>query len=396
MTNPVATILATSGDQALLAAGNRVTALAIGQIGVFNAGTQLSIDTTATPDMFQEFFIAVGTDPTATGSLSDVRRSSGDFIVLKDINAIDFRCSSISRQEIWDITGFTANCNTEYMIRMGLAFPLAGITYGFNMPMLVFSYTTGCCDGCGTDCPSGDCNELALGMVNTLNDDENGLFVANLIDVTSTPGTPIIVAISDYTTWVAANPGLCLGIRITTVSVPMSQFVNGINIKYDYPRVPHLNISLVEGFVCNGTVTAFQAAINEQGYGYDLLEQESDDSGNTAIGKGPFRTSALIGVPFDNYESIIVKTAYYMQYTITSNQKSSNGGVRQDTMTPLETTIAIPCGDSTTADAFVALMDIVTNGLFKPMSDAEADCTCHTANTIDTLNDSTLDGDSVN
>lgn len=396
MNNPVAQILASTGNQALLGAGANVISLAVGQLGVFNAKTQLSVDTTATADEYQEFFIAVGTDPSGAGTTTDVRRSAGQYIILKDLNAIDYRCYSATQPAIYLISGFTANCNTEYVIRMGLSFPLAGITYGFNMPMKVFSYTTACCPGCGTDCPSGDCNELAVGITDALNADKDGLFVAVCADVTTTPGTPIPIDKSAVAAWVTANPGLCLGVQITTIPTPLGQFLNGINLTYDYPRVPILNLSLVEGFACNGTTSIYQQPINQQGGGYDLLENESNDSGQNAgnkFGGGPFRTG-LMGVPFNNYYSIISPTGKYTQYTLTGNNKSNNGGSRSDTMTPLETTIAIPCADTTTRTAFVTLMDVITAGVFKPMLPANVACpACTVANVVSSLDDTNKDGD---
>jgi uncharacterized protein (DUF2345 family) len=49
-TNPVFQVLTTSGNQAPLAAGNRVDSLANGQLGIFNYHTGLSVDGTVPGD----------------------------------------------------------------------------------------------------------------------------------------------------------------------------------------------------------------------------------------------------------------------------------------------------------------------------------------------------------
>lgn len=374
--SPLSQIIATKGNASPMAINKRISELAVGQIGVFNFRTGLSLSVASPIENANEFFLAVGVDRDGDTVLDDAVRSAGDYIQMDNIIAITYRCYTPSQAQIWDLTDFVANCNTEYSLKIRLNLEKAYVTYGFNLPGKTFTYITDCCDNCGVGCPSGDCNELAFGLLTAINDDPDGLFIANFLDYTTTPGTSVVVVDGAYAAWVASvdNAGKCLGIRITTIAAKLGAYVNGINLKYDYPRVPTIIVSLIEGFNCNGTLTEFQTAIHSEGDGYDMLKLESDDTGNNPNGHGPFRTSSLIGVPFANYESTILSTGIYAQYTIVSTHASSNGGSITSDMGTLETTVIIPCADTTTRTNFIALMDALTLHKFPANATNNSNC----------------------
>lgn len=398
MNNPVSQILPASGNAAILAAGSRESSLAVGQLGIFNYKTGLSIDSTSTLDSTNEFYISVAyTD--ANGNLN-VRRSAGQMIQGKAITALTYRCYSPGQAQLTDITGFTANCNTEYAIKVRLQLEKAYLDYGFNLPGKTFTYVTSCCNQCGSGCPSGDGNELAFGLEAAINSDPDGLFIANFLDYTTTPGTNTIVADNAYAAWVAnpANAGKALGLRITTIAAALGTYMNGINLTYDYPRIPELIVSLIEGFDCNSTAVIAQDSINQQGAGYDMLKIESDDSGNNLGGTVPgnpvFRTSAALGVTLPTYQSLVLSTGIYAQYTITHGNSVGNGGSLTTNMTGLETMIIIPCADTTTRTSFVTAMDALFLGKFQANLPANVACpACTVANTVNTQNDNTKIGD---
>ncbi len=396
MNNLVSQIMFSSGNAAVLDKGSRITSLAVGQIGIFNYKTGLSIDETSAVTDADEFFIAVGVDRDGDTVLDDVIHSAGEYIQMRSVTSITYRCYTPSQAQTVDITDFVANCNTEYTIKIRLQLEKAYVSYGFNLPGKTFAYVTDCCNDCGTGCPSGDCNELALGLETAINNDPDGLFIANFLDYTTTPGTPVVVADADYAAWVAdvANAGKCLGIRITTIPAVLGAYVNGINLKYDYPRVPTVIVSLIEGFDCNGVVTVSQNPIHSEGDGYDLMEEESNDAGQNGNGKGPFRTSALIGVPFDNYQSTALSTGKYAQYIITGGNVSSNGGSVVTNLSATCNTIAIPCADTATRTDFVTIMDALTANKWSALIASNVACpACTVANEVTTQNDNTKIGD---
>lgn len=383
--NRVSTIMATKGNQSPVAINKKINELAVGQIGVFNADTNLSLSVASPVSNAKRFYIAIGVDTEGGSTLNDVIKSSGTHINMDEISNISFRCYSPHNPQIIDVVNFVANCQTQYSINIKLNVEAAYVSYGFNLPGKTYNYVTSCCNDCGTGCPSGDCNELALGLVTAINNDKDGLFAAYLLDYTTTPGSHVVVDIDDYESWVTdvANAGKCLGLRVVTIPTKMYQYLNGINLKYDYPRVPTLYLSLTEGFNCNGEIVYTQDAIHSQGDGYDMKKMESDASGNTATGKSAYRISGLVGVPVFSYVGTVDVNTAYVQYTIESNQSSTNGGIQSTTMTPLSTTVVIPCADGTTRTDFIALMDALTAGKFAALASTNAACpSCSTANVI--------------
>ena len=73
-TNPVFQVLVPSGNAALLAAGSTPSSLAVGQLGIFNLHTGLSIDGTALADA-RDIFMAVGLNLSGAGGGATETRS---------------------------------------------------------------------------------------------------------------------------------------------------------------------------------------------------------------------------------------------------------------------------------------------------------------------------------
>jgi len=83
--NPVFQVLVPTGDQVVLPAGSPVTALAVGQIGVFSATTNLSQDATTIVNE-RAIFLAVGVDTAGGTTLDDVATSAGQNIPRNDVD----------------------------------------------------------------------------------------------------------------------------------------------------------------------------------------------------------------------------------------------------------------------------------------------------------------------
>lgn len=179
-TNPVYSVLATSSDQAVLAAGSRVSALANGQIGVFNYHTGLSIDGTV-PANAKDIFLAVGINRTSggTSAMEDLKQSAGQFIQARNAKAYTVKGYVPQIEKVQVITGFTAKCDTDYAVKLDVVSPLMYQLNGYNQNAKTFTFRTGCCTD--TTCPTcGDNNELAVGLVNEINADVEKVFTASL------------------------------------------------------------------------------------------------------------------------------------------------------------------------------------------------------------------------
>lgn len=208
-TNPVNQVLVTSGNQGILAAGSRPSALAIGQLGIFNYHTGLSLDASSPVGDINDFFIAVGIDPFATGSKTDIRKSAGQLIQRRNVRAYTLGGYKAAVPEIQELNGYSAKCDTSYAIKIEFRNQKIYRQNGYNQFSKTYAYKTRCCaDDCAT-CGEGDCNELAVGLVNNVNSDLDALVTAALYTVsilatvngapTSDANTVVTIGSTTYT-----------------------------------------------------------------------------------------------------------------------------------------------------------------------------------------------------
>lgn len=355
-TNPVFQVLVTSGNLAPLAAGNTIDALAVGQIGAFNYHTGLSVAVATAAAEKQDIFFAVGVNRSGTSTLEDINKSAGQFIQSKNVNAYMHRNYTAATPMIQDITGYSINAEQSYAIKVEFRNQHIYAMNGYNQFTKTWAEKGGCptnegdCAGCGT---SGDCNEFTVKLVAQINDDGDKLLVANALDYTTTPGSPIVVPDADVAEWIEDNPGVCLGIRLTSVPERIYSYCS-VNLKYFNPRGTFIITSLVEGFQCNGTVTTVQELTYEEGNGYDIKDLEYQAGGWN--GKpGPYRVSELIGVAREGFESFVTSGAKYSQTTISYDLWSQSNFEKYQAN--LQTIIVIPCADATTRTGVIALLD---------------------------------------
>jgi hypothetical protein len=178
--NPVSQVLVASGNAALLAAGSRPSSLAHGQLGIFNYHTGLSVDGSVITDC-NDVYIAVGINRTAgTGSMEDLRQSAGQSIQTKKVSALTVKGYVAEVAKIVDITGFTAKCDADYVIRAEFRSVAAQMLNGYNNVTKIYSFHTGCCADECTDCGDGDPVELAVGIAASVNADPDALLTATL------------------------------------------------------------------------------------------------------------------------------------------------------------------------------------------------------------------------
>jgi len=126
--NDVFQVLVTSGTQAPLTAGLKITDLGVGQIGVFDFDTNLSI-TSGTP---RNFYLAVGLDRDGDGVLDDVAKSAGSHIQGKNIAFYSFRPHTPGRPMKVVLKDYTANCETEYGVKLEMRNQEIYRTQGYN------------------------------------------------------------------------------------------------------------------------------------------------------------------------------------------------------------------------------------------------------------------------
>lgn len=344
--NDVFQMLVTSGNRPLAANGVKLVDLLPGQLGVFNSKTDLAVSAATFANSVMDFYLAVGIG--ADGVTEDVIKTPGAF-TKNEVSAVTGQCYVAPESQIWEITDFTVECDTDYCVKFSLSNKKLFSPFGYNSPYKTFVVKSNCCEGC-EDCPTGDCNYVAIELVNSINADTDDLFVAELIVAA---GGAVILP-EAVPAWVLANPNSCLGIRVTVQPEALSSFCC-INLNYSYPRATKINIHMGCGFECTGVVTETQEMVFEQGSGYDIAYDEYNAGGWNGR-PGYYRINNFWGIPAGRDFSTYVDPL--QTYTRIAIHGGSNNLSAWKTYHNLYAGfVAIPTADTITSLALVTILD---------------------------------------
>jgi len=402
--NAPQSVLVSSGNQAVLAAGSTVDALAPGQIGFFDNNTKLSIGPASN---VRDFFIAVGVDRTGSATLEDIKTSAGQYIQTKNVEAISFREHSAAQPMVAVVGDYQGACETDFAFRVEFRNQEIYRTIGNVQFQKTFAFRTDCCDECA-GCPSGDANEITQKLIAAIEADADGLLVAAPVarqavtiathSTSADYAEGAVMTLADVQALLDFNEAeadetlhVFSDVQITSVPLAVNQYCT-VNLKYFNPRQTILVPSLVEGFSCSGSVTVTQDAAFEEGNGYDVAQKEFHASGNSQ--NSPYVLSDATGVP-TTIEVFADKTEKYDQFWIQYDLSSKAGW--GEYLNNLDTLIAVPNGDTVTRNAVAGVLDALFSGNtlgFDALSDDVA-----AANTGDSvvsptqdIDDESLDG----
>lgn len=392
--NDVFNVLVTKDNLPVLPAGQSVADLQPGQPGVFDFNTNISVDGSVP---VRNFYVAVGLDTDGDGVTDDVAKSAGSHIQTRNVAFYSFRPHTPGRPLKVVLKDYTAECETEYGVKLELRNQEIYRTQGYNQFTKTFSIVTSCCNGCEPTCPSGDANEITKLLKTNINNDPTGLVVANAIprgDISASGVFPDdngyiydadLDAIMAYNaTQIDVADYVYTDLEITTVTQRINSFCD-VNLKYFYPRETVAILTKIEGFKCNGTVEVTEQAVFEEGAGYDVKQMEYEAKGWT---ESPYRVSSLNGVA-DAKRYNAIETEKYDAIALTYDQFNTNAWLEY--LNNEATCIAIPTTDTTTRDSLIAVFDVfLTPSGFDVLADDAA-----LANTDPTVIETTTDIDDV-
>ena len=318
--NKVFQILVTKGNAGLPAAGSSIDSLADGQIGLFNAETNLAVDAAAIP---KEVYFAVGVHK--DGALADVNYSAGQVIQLENLRDINVKNYTAGKPYIFEISNFSnLQWDTEYAVKFEFRNMQVYMRQGYNMFAKTYVVKT----DCGNPATPPTAEHLVEKFLEAFNADASGMFTA----VPTTGAT---------------------GIKVTTNPVAINQYCD-INTKYYNPRQTLIIASAIGETCPNFSIGVLQEAIDEQGAGYDIAQKEYHAGGWNGR-PGPYRASSAVGLALPRFKYFADKSANYDQFSITYDQYSTAGW--GEYLSNLLTVIAVPTASTTTRAALVTMLN---------------------------------------
>ena len=378
--NDVFHLLVTKGNQAVLAKDKKVTELAPGQIGVFNYDTNLSI--AAADPAPKNFYMAVGVDA-GDGTTGDIMKSAGSHVQGKNIAFYSFRPYTPGRPMKVVLKNFTANCDTQYGVKIELRNQDIYMTQGYVQFTKTYTMKTSCCKDCVPTCPSGDANEITKQLLINVANDPTRLVKARALArqplVVATHGVSKayakgdVVTDADLTAIMVFNKTktaiadmVFTDIEFETVGSKANDF-NSVNLDYKGTRQTVAIITKVDGFECTGVVETTQTAVFEEGAGYDLKQMEYFTKGWT---ESPYRVSTVNSLA-DNRTFNTDAAQKYDVFALTYDQFSLGGWLEY--FHNQATVLAIPTADATTRAGIVAILDkVAVAQAFEPLADDSA------------------------
>lgn len=369
--NDVARILVTKGNAACLANGAAIGTLAVGQVGVFDAETNLAIDGSVVP---RNFFIAVGLDVDGDTVMDDILQSSGQHIQTKNVKAFTYREHTAAQPMIVNVVDYAGSCDTGYAVKLEFRNSENYRTQGFVQSTKTFTIKTDCCDDCSTDCPTDDANNVTIKFLEAFAADTDSLVTAlpiarsamtiitHAVAADYAAGDVILdadlEAMKTFNLTAAAGDEVYSDLQLTTVALSVNSYCN-VNLKYFHPRQTIIIASLIDaGFSCNGSTVVAQEVAYEEGNGYDVAQKEYHTSGNQ--NNQPYVLSVANGVA-NNIVTWADKAGHYDQFYLQYNQEAQAGWL--EFMGNLSTMIAVPIADTVTRNSIAAVLDGVLAGL---------------------------------
>jgi len=333
--------------------GNTVENLAVGQLGAFDAATNLAVNQFTSPMPKEIFFALAYTTP--SGGV-DYRTSAGQVIQRQGVVGFTEKLCSTGAPMKVTVGNFKAECDTEYGVRIEFRNAKINRIQGYNQFSKAFMVTTPCCDDCAEGCGSLDANVLTQLFVTNINADISGLVLAQPVArqalTTATHGTSVnyaagaVMTDADVADLIVFNKTALVADQVFAdfqlVSQPLSigSFCQ-VNLHYYKLLETVLIVSLIEGFGCSGATTVNQYPVYAEGTGNNILQKEYHASGNA--GSGPYKLSGVTGTAYGNISYLADKNTNYDQIILEYNQSSESGW--QEYSNPLSTIFAYECDD---------------------------------------------------
>ena len=350
--NPVPAVLFPDAEQGVLAAGNGVEDLALGQVGVFDADTNESVDASADP-MPRRFYIAVGIDADGDGVVDDIARSGGQAIQRGNVISYESHCYNGCVPQVIHLDDIEVKCERDYIIKLGLIDAEAFINYGYRPVNKSFVVRTDCCNPCDEDeCNEADCRAFAVSLKEAINADPEALFTVELFNPASAGLEDTALTDEEALALVDGEGNtVCPVVRITSNCGSIKDFC-GIPFNQTFPRGTAFEVSFADWDCAIPSTETIQDLAYEEYAGYDAKTQEFWAQG---VEVGPYRITES-GVQSAGPYKADVNTNYNV---INLNYDVEGHGGFEYYKNAVDTTIFFECGVNTASNGLALVLDAI-------------------------------------
>lgn len=363
--NDVHKVLVAPIDGAVAAVGTALSVLPVGRLGVYDAETNLAIDGSAPT---KNFYFAVGVDKDGS---TDYEFSAGQAVQIKNVVARNEVGYVAPVAMVSQVAGFgDADCDVDLNVKIELRDQEIYRIQGYNQFSKSFSIRTPCCVGAQTVV---DGNAVAIQMVDEINLDDTGAFVATYASrsavTIATHGTSANFAAGDailladvqalelFNATAVAADKVYTDIVITFAMLNKS-IASNVNLKYFKPRFIIGIVTPLEDFTCIGAVASvLTEAVAGSGSGYDVKQMEYHSQ---LDGNGPYVVSESTGTANERV-FYAIPTANYDLTSLEYDHKTLSGW--QDYSNPLRTVIATIQSNAEPAASLSTLLDALLPGV---------------------------------
>jgi hypothetical protein len=340
--NSVFKLLVSKDNKNLLAAGSDISALTVGQVGVFDATTNKALGAVSLQG--KDFFFATAIDEDGDGVIDNILITP----TIKSENRVytNKKAYVAPVNQKVKIKNYKAEAGTEYGIKIAFNNAEEFKIYGFNnMSKLMMVKTQSISNALNSEI---DSNYLTLLLKNAIKDN-----CGDNVKVKTVWRTTGITSVPDPD---VDNDILNVLIPANVTATPANKKYTDLEIEilpsklgkkpsakadYNYPRETVATVSLVGALGNNGVVEILNKPTYEQNSGYDVRKLEYFAKG---LIESPYRESAIFNV--DDTQFVSDVNGKYVLYVFAFDNKVRGGLV--DYTHNQSVIIAAPTADTNT------------------------------------------------
>lgn len=342
--NSVFKLLVSKNNKHLLTAGNDISQLEIGQVGVFDANNNKALGAVSLQG--KDFYFATAIDEDGDGKIDNILITP----TIKSENIVyNTKKEYVApiNQKI-KIKNYKAECGKEYGVKISFNNSELTKMFGYNnFPTFISVFTEDCGSSLNTEV---DSNKLTIALKESIERAYEGRVIVKTVWRTNagTSGiadpnvdSDIINKLIPFNASKAEADRRYTDLELEILPSKLGKKLSA-KADYNYPRETFATVSLLMSLGNNGVVEILNTPTYEENSGYDVRKLEYFAKG---LIESPYRESAILNV--DNTQFVSDVNGKYVLYVFAFDNKVRGGLV--DYTHNQSVIIAVPTTDTNTS-----------------------------------------------